>query len=247
MKHICYIVLILLCFSCNRENVNDCVQASGAEITREFEVDSFTEIETGEGVILVLKEGTTTKVAVESGENLFSDIEVKTIGNKLFVSDNNTCNYVRNFALTTVYITAPNITRVRHNSQYDFRSEGTLTFPSFEVISENFTDDAVASGNIHLNMKNESLKIVFNNLSNLFITGSTDIFEIDFPGGNSRVEAENFMAKEIDVFTRSSNDIIVYPVDRISGDLFGTGNLILKNAPQNIDVTEHYTGKVIID
>jgi len=247
MKHIYYTLLIILCFACNGENVNDCVQASGAEITREFEVTAFTEIETGEGVILVLKEGTTPKVVIESGENLFSDIEVRTIGNNLLIGDNNTCNYVRDFALTTAYITAPNITKIRHNSQYELRSEGTLTFPNLELISENFTDDVVASGEIYLNLKNESLKVTFNNLSNLFLTGSTDMFEIDFPGGNSRIEAENFLAKEIDVFTRGSNDIIVFPVERISGDLFGTGDLILKNTPQDIDVTAHYTGSVIVD
>lgn len=245
MKKICFIILLIICVSCNKEDANDCFQTSGNIITEEILVNDFSKIEVGEDITLIVKEGSDQEVLVETGANLMNDVEVKVIGETLFLSDNNDCNYVREYGITTIYVTAPNIIEIKSKTQFEVRSDGVLTFPSLTLVSENFTNNSAASGNFNLQVQNQELNIVFNNLSNLFISGSTNIFDINFPGGNSRVEAEDFVANTVAIFSRGSNDIIINPQLELSGNIFGTGNVIAVNRPPIIEFTAHYTGSLI--
>jgi hypothetical protein len=244
MKKIYYILLIL-CFSCNSEDANDCFQTSGSIITAPLTVANFSKIEVGEDITLVVKEGATHEVIVETGSNLLNDVEAKVVGETLFLADNNDCNYFRDYGITIIYVTAPNITEIFSKTQFEVRSDGILTYPTLALISENFTNSSAASGNFNLQVQNQELQLVFNNLSNLFISGSTEEFIISFPGGNSRVEAADFVANKVIISSRSSNDIIINPQQELRGDIFATGDVIAVHRPPVIDFTAHYTGNLI--
>jgi len=245
MKKIYFLLITVLCISCNKEDANDCFQTSGSIMSETITVADFSKIEVGEDITLIIKEGVNQEVTIETGANLLNDVEAKVVGETLFLSDSNDCNYFRNYGITTIYVTAPNITEIRSKTQFEVRSEGILTFPNLELISENFTNESAASGNFRLQLQNQELKIVFNNLSNLFISGSTDEFIISFPGGNSRVEAADFNAEKVIISSRGSNDIIINPQQELSGEIFGTGDVIAVNRPPGIDFTAHYTGSLI--
>lgn len=244
MKKIYFIVLIL-CISCSSEDAADCFQTTGSLIREEFRVNEFSKIEVNEGIHLIVKEGTNQEILVETGANLMNDIEVKVVGDTVFLSDNNNCNYVRDYGNTTIYVTSPNITEIISKTQFDVRSDGILTFPSLKLVSENFTNDNAASGNFNLQVQNQEVNILFNNLSNLFISGSSNEFIISFPGGNARVEAENFIVETVVISSRSSNDIIIHPQLELRGDIYGTGNVISYNRPSVVDFTAHYTGMLV--
>ena len=247
MKKIYFIVLLITFISCDKEDANDCFQTSGSIITKAVTVADFSKVEVGEDITLVIKEGATHEVTIETGANLVNDVEANVVGETLFLSDNNDCNYFRDFGITTIYVTVPNITEIRSNTQFEVRSDGILTFPNLELISENFTNESAASGNFNLQVQNQELKIVFNNLSNLFISGSTDDFIISFPGGNARVEAADFVVKTITISSRGSNDITINPQQELLGDIYGTGDVIAVNRPPVIDFTAHYTGQLIFN
>ena len=40
--------------------------------------------------------------------------------------------------------------------------------------------------------------------------------------------------------------MILFPIESIKGDIWSTGNVVLKNNPPEIQVTEHYKGKLIL-
>ncbi len=247
MKKLYIVFLFLSILSCNKEDANDCFQTSGSIITEEIRVSSFTKIEVNEDINLVLKEGASQKVLVETGANLINDVTAIVVGETLFLSDNNNCNYLRDYGITTIYVTAPNITEINSKTQFEVRSDGILRFPKLELVSENFTNNSPASGNFNLQVENEELNIVFNNLSNLFISGSTTNFTISFPGGNSRVEAENFVADVVNISSRGSNDIIINPQEKLIGNIYGTGDVIAVNHPPIVTLTSHYTGSLIFN
>lgn len=245
MKKIYFTLILLTFISCDKEDASDCFQTSGSIITEEIRVNDFSKIEVNEGITLVLKDGASQEIIVETGANLINEVEATVVGDKLVLFDHNNCNYVRDYGITTIYVTSPNITEIRSNTQFEVRSDGILTFPNLTLISENFTNDSAAAGNFRLQIQNQELNILFNNLSNLFISGSTARFDIDFPGGNSRVEAEDFAANTISIFSRGSNDIIINPQLELSGDIFGTGDIIAVNRPALITLTAHYTGRLL--
>jgi hypothetical protein len=247
MKYIYIILILITIISCDKEDANDCFQTSGSIITEEISVNDFSKIEVNEGINVVVIEGVNREVTLETGANLINEVEAKVVGETLFLYDHNNCNFVRDYGITTIYVTSPNITEIISKTQFEVRSEGILTFPNLTLTSENFTNESAASGNFTLQVQNQELKITSNNLSNFFISGSTDLFDINFPGGNSRIEAENFEANTVAIFSRGSNDMIINPRLEISGDIYGTGDVIAVNRPALVTLIAHYTGRLIFN
>lgn len=245
MKKLLYILTVLIIFACDSEDANDCWQKSGDIINREVETEPFAKILVNENIEMILKEGPEQKIVVETGENLLNDIVVEVIEGELILTNNNSCNYVRDYTSTKIYVTAPNITEIRSSTQFDISSDGVLTYPDLIIYSEDYREASQTTGDFYLEINNESFRLVFNNLSNCFISGTTNNLNINFAAGNCRFEGENLLAGNINVYHRGSNDIIVHPVESITGDLYGTGDLILVNEPETVEVEQHYKGKVI--
>ncbi|WP_445957557.1 head GIN domain-containing protein [Yeosuana sp.] len=248
MKNVLFIALIIVMTSCNSENASDCFQTSGPMIQQEITLDVFDKILVNRDVALILKEGSPQNVIIETGENLMNDVEAIVVDGKLILSDNNSCNYVRDYGITKIYVTAPNITEIRSSTQYDVSSDGVLTYPNLTILSEDYNEpDTFTVGNFNLEIDNLSLHVVFNNLSNCFISGKTDNLNITFAAGLSRFEGRNLMAQKVNVWNRSSNDMIVNPQQEITGKISGTGNVICVNRPPIVDVEEQYKGRLIFE
>ena len=246
MKKVLYIVISILVFNCDSENASDCFQKTGAIIQQEVVVTVFDKILVNRDVELIVKEGAEQKVVVETGKNLLNDVKAVVIDNRLVLSDDNTCNYVRDYNITKVFVTSPNITEIRSSTQYDVSSDGVLRYPSLTILSEDFgAPDTFTNGNFRLQIDNDYFYLVFNNLSNCFISGKTNNLNITFASGNSRFEGENLIAQNITFWNRGSNDMIVNPQQALKGLISGTGNVISLNEPPVVEVEEVYKGRLI--
>lgn len=246
MKKIIYILSVVFVFACDSENANDCFQNSGNTIQEEVVVSSFSKILVNRDVELIIKEGISQKVVVETGKNLMNDVAVEVVDNQLILTDNNTCNYFRDYGITKVFVTSPNITEIRSSTQFDISSDGVLTYPDLVILSEDFNaPGAFNIGDFRLQIDNSRLRVVFNNLSVCYVSGETDNLNITFPAGNSRFEGRNLIAEKVMLFNRSSNDMIVNPQNEIKGKVAGTGNVIAVNKPAIVDVEEVYRGRLI--
>ena len=248
MKKVVSILIFIIIASCDSENAGDCFQKTGAIIKKEIAVDVFDKILVNRDIELIIKEGAEQKVIVETGENLLNDVEARVADGKLTLTDNNTCNYVRDYGVTKVYVTSPSITEIRSSTQYDVKSDGVLTYPNLTVLSEDFgVPGTFTNGNFRLKIDNNSFSLVFNNLSNCFISGKTNRLHITFASGTSRFEGQNLIAQNIQLWNRSSNDMIVNPQQEIKGEISGVGNVISVNKPPVIEVEEVYKGRLIFE
>lgn len=246
IKRILSIVLFLSIFACDSENASDCFQTAGDVVQQEIAVPVFDKILVNDLIELIIKEGPSQKVVVETGENLVNDVNATVTDGRLELTNNNVCNFVREFGITKVIVTSPNITEIRSGTRFDVRSEGVLTYPQIELLSETFNaPETAAVGNFYMNIQNDRVRVVFNNLSNLFIQGTTENFNISFAAGNPRLEGANFIAQNITVFHRGSNDMIVHPVASIQGRIVSTGNVIAVNRPAIVEVEELLDGRLI--
>lgn len=240
-------VLVAVVCSCNSESAPGCLQVSGDVVQQEVAVTPFHRILVNEGIEMVIREGLDYQVLVKTGRNLLNEIAVQVANDELVLSNNNTCNWFRSYAPATVYVTAPDIAEIRVSTQFNVRSEGVLTYPQLHVFSEDYSGDHLTTGNVYLTVQNSSFSVTFNNLSNCFISGETDVLNIGYYGGNGRFEGGGLVAKQVTVFHRSSNDIAVYPTERLEGSLYSTGNLIMLNEPPVVNVTAYYKGQLILE
>ena len=247
MKKLIFI-LVLVFFACNSEDANDCFQTSGAIIQETIEVSSFEKILVNRDIELIIKEAPQYSVVVETGVNLIGDVKVEIIENQLVVTDDNTCNYMRDYGITKIYVEAPNLTEIRTSSQYEISSEGILNYESLTLYSEDFNGGSqFPVGDFRLTINSEDVAIVSNNLSFFFIDGTVENLSVGFYSGSGRFEGGNLVAQNVDIYHRGTNDMVVNPQLSLTGELRGTGNLISVNQPPLVDVERIYTGQLFFD
>ena len=249
MKYLLYILFPVILLSCNSDNANNCFQNSGSIVQQEFEVDAFDKITVYEGVELIINDEPTQKVVVESGEYLLNDIEVNIENGALVLKNNNTCNFIRDYDITKVYVSSPNLTEIRNSSGLTVSSDGILNYNNLTLVSEDFNATYVThtDGDFNLQVNSDNINIAFNNLSNIFISGHVNNLFIGFYSGDSRFEGANLIAEHITIFQRSSNDMIINPQQSLKGEIRGTGDVISRNRPTIVEVETFYTGKLIFD
>lgn len=249
MKKLFFVGLVFLMFSCDSENGWDCVQAAGDSISKEYIVSEFSKIRIEDEVTLYLKQGDMQQVKLETGENLLSDISVGVEGNTLVVKDNNDCNLVRDYGITKVFVTVPNLTEIRNSSAFDVIGEGILKFPQLTLVSNTTAGPETIrkSGDFYLSLICEDFRVSANGQSVFYITGTADKANLSFADEMPRFEGENFIIDELTVFQRSANKMIVNPQQSIVGKIVATGDIISHNRPPLVDVKELFTGRLLFE
>lgn len=244
LRYIFYCLLIsFFLISCNSEKAPDCFMSAGSSITNEITVPDFDHVDIGEGIEVIIKQGTEMKVVLETGSNLVQGISVSVSEKKLFLRNSNGCSWFRDKNITKVYITVPDLKGIYSASQFNVQSDGILHFDDLTVQSGMYSD--TASGIFDLQVDCTNLVVEDNQASLYRISGKATNLHIAFYSGAERFEGQNLIAQHIYVFQRSTNDIIVNPQQDIKGNIYSTGDLVLKNRPAIVEITEHYTGKVI--
>lgn len=236
-------VLLMAC-----EKPSDCVESSGAIVTKEVSVQPFKKIKVYRGIEVVITQGTDYKVEIVAGENFISNVEVTQNGDQLIFKDEASCNWVRAYGMTKILVTTPTLEEVYSKTDRNISSNGVLTFPSltFTAFDKDADGEAGAgTGDFILNVDNESLTIYNNNVSRFYLSGQTNNGSFNFYFGDGRIEAEQLTIQNLYVYHRGSNDMIVRPIQSLTGTLNSTGNVILKNVPPLVEVAELYQGNVI--
>lgn len=245
MKKWIAIYIMLTFAACDKPG--DCVKSSGALAVRDCDVPGFSKIMVRKGIAVVVSQGDAYKVEVHSGENLINDIQVNVVGDMLVLEDNTTCNWVREYGETTVYVTAPNLTDIYSKTELNIISNGILTYPNLRLVAmdsyDNFT--GTGTGDFVMQMNNQLLVIETNTVSRFFISGNTEDLNVSVYASGAIVHAETLLAQAVHVFHRGSNDLFVHPLESISGDIYSVGNIISIVRPPVVNVTEHYRGRLI--
>jgi hypothetical protein len=246
-KHLlAFSFLVVLAYSSCRKNPN-CEDDMGGYY-RTFYLPPFKNVTVNEHMVLKIREGNEYKMKIHVKTNiLHSHFGFRvTSENLILLFSTGHCPFRDSTQAVQVELTVPDLKSIRNSSEYAVYCDDTLHFPELTLISENYSEPrSPATGDFYLKINNRRLTIVSNNLSRFLIQGKTEYLNVNFYAGLSRFEGKNLRADIIRVLHNSANDMEVFPVNEIHGDLYSTGNLLIYNTPPVIDVTEHYRGKVI--
>ena len=249
--HIVTLCCLILVTSCGISE--DCFKGNGNQITQTFTLENFSKIKVYDGVGLVVKEGPNYEVKIKTSDNIIDNLEVKLEGNMLVIKDNSTCNIARDYGQTTVYITIPDGTilplvqelELHCKTEQKIQSDGILHSPIIRLFSIGDDGDGAGTADFHITVDNGQLVVESNNVSNFYISGHCTEMLLNFYFGDGRFYGENLQVENIKVYQRGSNDMFVYPIQKIEGTIFATGNVVLKNVPPIVNVDEVYRGRVI--
>lgn len=161
-------LMIVSLLSCDTQNSLDCTQTSGTIIVEDVTLPDFTKVVVYQRTRLIIKQGAVQQVRVETGRNLMNEIKLTVVDGRLLIKNENGCNLLRDYGITTVYITAPNLTEVRTSTGLDIQSDGILSYQNLTLLSEDTAvEDAYnTDGDFRLDLNVENLKITSTNLSN---------------------------------------------------------------------------------
>ncbi|MEH6514999.1 MAG: DUF2807 domain-containing protein, partial [Maribacter arcticus] len=141
----------------------------------------------------------------------------------------------------------PNLTEIRSSTGFPIRSEGVLSFDRLNLLSESFSNPEAETtdGEFNLDLDVTSLSITVNGIAYFNLRGNVENLNINIAAGDSRIEAEELVAQNVNINHRGSNDVLIKPQLKISGVLRGTGDVLSYTRPAEIDVQELYNGRLI--
>ncbi|WP_116786913.1 head GIN domain-containing protein [Flavobacterium psychrotrophum] len=247
MNYLFRIVILILVFvtvtSCNGDNAPECFRKMGTTVAYELAVPDFTAIHVSAGIELVIVQGDTQSVIVQTGEHLKEYITATVTDSTLMLTNANNCNWVNAYKTTTITVTTPHLEKIFTATQFAVRSAGVLKFPSLYVQSGLISE--TASGTVTLDLDCENFTVEDNQNLYCIINGRVNNLSVNFYAGDARFDGTNLAVENVSIFHRSSNDIMVKANQKISGEIYSTGNLVLLNQPPVVDVGRVYTGKVV--
>lgn len=216
--------------------------------SKTFDGLEFDTVIVNKGISLVIAQGDAFKVEVQTGENLISDIAVTVENGTLTLQDQTTCNWVRDYGQTVVYVTAPDLKKIYSKTEKPVVSTGSLAYPNLHIVSMDAYDqyNGTGTGDFYLNIDCENLQIDNNTVSRFYLSGSVVNLNIAMYESGGIFYGQDLYADQVYVFHRGSNDIYVRATVSLRGDIFNIGNVISVIRPTVIDVTEHYRGRLFI-
>ena len=249
MKGFLGLLAIVFCLGCSSESAPDCVQTAGTIIRQEVEVENFDEIMVYKRVKLFIEQGEEQKVIIETGENLINEVSAEVQDSRLILKNTNSCNLFRDYQITKVYVTTPNLTWLQSSTGWPIESIGTLKFPSLWLrsLNQERDPDINTDGDFILDLEVENLRITTDHFSNFFLTGKVENFDGFFAAGDGRLEARDLIVQHYDLFHRGTNKLFINPQQSLKADIYSYGDIISVNRPPVVKVTEHFKGKLIFE
>ncbi len=242
-RYILMSVGLLLLLGCDSGNPKWCFDQGDTTAQKFIETSAFNEIIVRQNIQLFLAEGP-QQIKIVTAQSLIDEVKVSVQNGVLTLIDPNRCDLLVASEPTQVFVTAPNITRIRNASQYEVASIDTLRYERLVLVSDKNEGAQYSIADFRLELEVQGLEIIANNFSNFFLSGKADRALIGFYGGANRFEGEHFKVNDLRVFHRGSNEMIVYPLDRIEGQIVSNGDVIAKNRPEVVDVEVLFTGRL---
>lgn len=243
------LVLLLALSSCDTEDGLTCFKTTGDILVENIETEVFDKIIVFQRVQLLVSDGPEIRVSLETGENLRDDISFEVKDGTLSIRNEAGCNLFRPYGVTKVRVTHPNIREIRNSSGLAVEGVGLIGWDNFSLVSDDLIEEDFyhKDGDFKMTVDAQQIRLQANGLTNFFLDGRVDRLEISLLEGDSRLPLEALDVDDVTVFHSGTNDIIIAPLQSISGTLSSTGNLILKHVPPIVDVETLFTGRVILD
>jgi phage shock protein PspC (stress-responsive transcriptional regulator) len=197
---------------------------------------SFHSVDISGNFELTLKKDSVQEVNIESPNDFFSKVITKVENGVLYVySDGILMN--RTLKVT---VSSDSINSIVAKGACKINADNQLTIPEFslELLGACEADlDMKVAGQINLDTKGAS-KVVLKGICNSFkLTGV----------GASRIEADNLIAKNVDINVSGATHSRVYATESINAQAFGASDIDCKGHPKNIKKTDNIASRINIE
>jgi hypothetical protein len=227
---------------CTCRKPDECVRRAGERTTETRTIQPFDRIVLQDDLNLELIQSSAGTLTLEGGKNLLAGIEIRQDSNMLTFQNRNTCNWTRDLdPQITIRVAVPelNLLSVEH------KGYGKLSSANPLKINYLLLGSFEAGGDMDLQVQNALLVALYSNTqADLAVSGSTKEFSATIDG-IGRVRAENLRADSVKVQHRGSNEIRVFPVEKLDVVIEENGNVVYYNPPKRIISRITGSGKLL--
>jgi len=242
MKNLFYILLIISLFSCTTSPF-EC-EFSGQSTSKSVNLSAFDIVEVNPMITLTIFQDTDRKIDISTDKDVIENISYEIQGNKLILSNHTDCLIENSDAVAHITLYTPELKKIIANTELTIQSGNTWHFNDLTIVCDNINEGTnnVADFNLEVNMN--KLKIRSNGSSVYKVAGTCNDLSVGFYGSGPSFWGQNLQANKIYVFQRSQADMHLYPIDQITGELFGYGDIYLYHRPTSVNINKHYSGHI---
>ena len=217
---------------------------SKTKITKVVDLQQFDTIEVNPLIRLKVYDTTINKMHVKVSKDVWKNIEYKIVNRKLILTNHTDCLIENQDAVADIKLYVDDIKCLIANTDLKISSGNTWQFNQLNIVCENNQTGTNNIADFDLNVQIDDLKVTANGTSIFNISGSCNELFVGFYGVNPIFNGQNLDAQKIKIYQRSDADMHLYPVQEITGDLYGYGDVYLYHRPSVINITEHYAGHI---
>ena len=228
------IPLLVIFMQCNKKLLSNknVINGNGKLIEKIINAPNITKIECNAMFNLIIKQGETQEIKIETDENISQYFTYKTVGEKIIFNAVN----INNPTKANIYITIKEIRYIESN---------TLNININNFI-ENCDVDIINSGFGCLTTENficRSINLENKGLANAIINGKANNFRI-INSSMGIIDAENFEADSAEVNNEGVGSIYLFATKELTINNNGTGCINYKGTPIIKKIINSGLGKV---
>ncbi len=233
--NILLIILLLILWSCSKDNLFDCFKGVGRTVKDERNISHFNGIHLRSDLNLILIQDSTNKIIVEAGENMQDGIKTRFVNNMLDISNENKCNWVRDYDKPmNVYVHFRKLDSLYYSGSGDINCSNTWKNDSIKII--------VFEGGGSINLSINTYKSQFNLRYGTVDLNISGISQVNFisSSGYGPVNCSALQSVFTYIHNASTNNCFVYTTFHLEAKISSVGDIYYKGNPQT--VTENTTG-----
>ncbi|HLV50450.1 MAG TPA: DUF2807 domain-containing protein [Flavobacterium sp.] len=242
MKKSIFLLLLMMIVGCSGEDA--CFSKKGNAVSQEHALTGFHTIDIPMNVSAEIIPSEEYKLEIHSFENRIDALSFSIKDSVLIIKNDVSCSMLKSYETALLKIHSPTLKEIHSRTQFRVFSSDTLRYPDLFLFSS-IPNQESASTHFDLKINNKRLAVEDNQIAFFELKGRTNFLDIGFYGANSALDARHLIAKKINVYHRSNQNIHLYPKNNIQGTIASVGHIYLYHKPDTLNINRLYTGEVI--
>lgn len=167
-RNVSFLSLLVLLTGCV-VNMQDTITGNGNVTTQKRDVGTFTGIEVGSGIDVILTQGEPQSVEVEADENLLEWINTEVTGGVLHIKTDKSIRFAKT---KTVRVTCQTLDKIGVSSAGDV--SGTNRFKT-----ETLDIDMSSAGDLRMELEADAITVTISSAGNVSLSGKTGSLKAD--------------------------------------------------------------------
>lgn len=243
MIHRLFIISMVVLGACSKGQRNDCLTSLGSISSISRQVQNFTEIAVSDRVELTIVQDSAKAglVELEGPKNLLEGISTEVENGRLYLKNNNTCNFVRSFDYELkVWVYVDDLTLLNVESIAQVFTKDTLYISKLEVFHNALSDiDLVLSG--------EEVYVRSLNSAQTTLRGKVRVLKGSIEE-ISNLKAFDLQCDEVLLDSHTPLNCEITAAKGIFVKLYNTGNIVYSSRPSDYSIvdTRLSTGDLVL-